>query len=268
MGVLLLALVLLIGAALAFTIVGITAARRLVRGGVGDGHNDVSAAIFGVGGTIYAVFLAFLVITVWSDHENARTNVSEEASLLSTLYRGSAAMEPESGTRLRGLIREYTQAVITEEWPIQARTGGASERARSAGLQMFRLFGAIPPATREADLAIDQMQLRLLAELQADRNKRILQASAEVSPLIWVVALANGLLVIVMSFFLYPDRDWPHVMLSAMLSAMIAMLIYVVFVLQQPFRGLLPLHPDAFTYSFQVYDSVDRMIASPPGATR
>src|SRR5215831_9186023 len=104
MGVLLLALALLCGAALAFTVVGIAVVRGVVRRGVGDGHNDVSAAIFGVGGTIYAVFLAFLVITVWSDYQSARDNVAEEASLLATLYRGSAAMEPESGGRLRALI--------------------------------------------------------------------------------------------------------------------------------------------------------------------
>ncbi len=267
MGVLLFALVLLCASALAFTLVGITVVRRVVRRGVGDGHNDVSAAIFGVGGTIYAVFLAFLVITVWADHESAGGNVADEASLLSTLYRGSIAMEPASGTRLRGLIREYTHAVITDEWPIQARTGAASERARAAGLGMIRLFGAIPAETRQADAAIDQLQLSLIAQIQADRNRRTLQAQESVSPVIWAVALANGLLVIIMSFFLYPDRDWPHVIMSAMLAAMVAMLIYVVFIFEQPFRGLLSLPPDAFTHSIQVYDSVDRMIAAPASRT-
>jgi hypothetical protein len=267
MGVLLLALVLLSGSALAFTVVGITAARRLVRHGVGDGHNDVSAAIFGVGGTIYAVFLAFLVITVWADHESAGANVADEASLLATLYRGSAAMEPASGARMRDLIRQYTQAVITDEWPIQARTGAASEKARQAGLEMIRLFGAIPAETRQTDAAIDQLELGLIAQIQADRNRRSLEAEENVSPVIWAVALANGLLVIVMSFFLYPDRDWPHVVMSTMLAAMVAMLIYVVFLFQQPFRGLLPLPPDAFAHSLQVYDSVDRIISVPPSRT-
>jgi hypothetical protein len=261
MGVLLLALVLLSAASLAFTLFGLAAVRRLVRRGVGEGHNDVSAAIFGVGGTIYAVFLAFLVISVWADHDSARSNMAEEASLLTTLYRGSTAMEPSSGARLRAVIREYTQAVIVDEWPIQAENGGASEKARTAGLEMYRVFGAKPPAARQADAAIDQLQLHLIAQIQGDRNKRTLQAEELVSPVIWAVALANGLLVIVMSFFLYPDRDWPHVVMSAMLTAMIAMLIFVVFIMEQPFRGLLPLQPDAFAHSLQVYDSVDRNLA-------
>jgi hypothetical protein len=264
MAVLLLSLALLSAAALAFTLIGLAAVRRLVKRGVGDGHNDVSAAIFGVGGTIYAVFLAFLVITVWTYHDDARRNVAEEASLLTTLYRSSSAMEPVSGGRLRSLIRTYTHAVIVDEWPIQAESGGASEKARAAALSMFRVFGAIPPATRQSDAVIDQLQLNLIAQIQADRNKRTLQSREGVSEVIWAVAIANGLIVIVMSFFLYPDRDWPHVVMSGMLAAMIAMLICVIFVFEQPFRGLLPMQPDAFAHSLEVYDSVDRMIAAPP----
>jgi hypothetical protein len=266
MVVLLLALVILCGAAFAFALVGLTAVRRLVRRGVGDGHNDVSSAIFGVGGTIYAVFLAFLVIVVWENHDAAKDNVAEEASVLGTLYRASAAMEPDPGAQLRWLVREYTHAVIEDEWAIQAASGGASERARAAGLGMFRLFAAIPTASRQHDAAIDQLVLGMIAQIQADRNKRTLQAQESVSPVIWAVALTNGLLVILMSFFLYPDRDWPHVVMSGMLAAMIFMMIYVVFIFAQPFRGQLPLEPDAFRHSLEVYDSVDRTLGLPaPG---
>jgi ABC-type multidrug transport system fused ATPase/permease subunit len=152
-------------------------------------------------------------------------------------------MEPVSGTRLRGLIRDYTRLVVTDEWPIQARTGAASEKARAAGLEMFRTFGAIRAATRQADAAIDQLQLNLIAQVQADRNRRTLQAQEFVSPVIWAVALANGLLVIIMSFFLYPDRDWPHVIMSAMLAAMVAMLIYVVSSFSSRSAGCCPCRP-------------------------
>src|SRR4051812_41976847 len=105
---LLLFLTVICAASLSFALLSIVGLRRLVGPGFGKVHNEVLAAIFGVGGTIYAVFLAFLVITVWNVHEEARVNVADEASQLSTLYRSSHAMEPESGARLRQLIRDYT----------------------------------------------------------------------------------------------------------------------------------------------------------------
>jgi Protein of unknown function (DUF4239) len=258
MVVLLLVMFAICACAVAFAVVGVSAMRRLVRKGVGDGHNDVSSAIFQVGGTIYAVFLAFLVIAVWEAHDAASSNVAEEASLLCTLYRGSMAMEQSSGEKLRTLIRQYTHMVIEDEWPIQARTGGASAKARQAGLQMFEVFGAMPPQARQGDAVIDAGQLSIIDQIQDDRNKRTLEASESISPVIWAAAIVNGLLVVLMSFFLYPDQDWPHVVMSGMLTAMIVMLLYVIFTFERPFRGAAPLEPRAFVHSLEVYDTVDR----------
>jgi hypothetical protein len=253
-------LVICIGA-VGFTVIGITAARRLVSGGFGGGHNETSGAIFTVGGTIYAVFLAFLVISSWQAHDAANANAADEASLLCTLYRGSTAMDPASGDKLRAAIRRYTHAVITDEWPIQARTGGASEKARSAGQAMFAVFAAMPAPVRQNDAAINAIQLQTMAQIQADRNRRTLQAQESLSPVIWATAITTGFLVLVMSFVLYPDRDGPHVVMSSMLAIMVFALIYVVFIFSSPFGGMAPLQPDKFAHSLEVYGSVDRMLA-------
>ena len=241
-----------------FAFGGVVTVRRLAHRHLGGGRNDMCSAIFQTGGTLYSVFLAFLVVAVWQSHDGAQANVAEEASLLSTLYRGSTAMEPTSGLQLRMVIRRYTRAVIEDEWPIQARDGGASESARAAGLRMFRLFSTLTPQARQTDSAIDQMQLGLISQIQADRNKRTLQAEESLSPLIWATALANGLLVLVISFFLETDRITIHVALCGLLAVMIATLLSVIFILDRPFGGLMPLQPDAFVHSLGVYDSVDR----------
>lgn len=239
-----------------FALFGVTVVRRLLRRNLVAGHNDTCAAIFQTGGTLYAVFLAFLVVAVWQSHDAAHANVAEEASLLCTLYRGSTAMPQPEGEALRGLVRRYTHAVIDEEWAVQARDGGASEAARAAGLGMFRLFGA--SQAQPAGPAVAQIELGLIAQVQADRNKRTLQAEETLSPLIWATAVANGLLVLIISFFLETDRVWTHVALSGLLAVMIATLLSVVFILDRPFGGLMPLQPEAFVHSLGVYDSVDR----------
>jgi hypothetical protein len=254
-------------AALAFSFLGISAARRVVRHAVGEGHNEVSAAIFNVAGVIFAVFLAFLVITVWQAHDDAVSVASDEGALLSTLYRGTAVMEPEQGSRLRSAIREYTRAVIADEWPLQARTGDAHPRARAEALNMLAVFGAMG-AARQGDQAIEQMQLNLIAQVISDRTKRRLLAKHAIEPVIWWVAVLSGALVIVMSFFLYPDRDWPHVVMSGMLAAIIFMLTYVMALFDRPFGGMMPLAPDAFADALKVYDAVDQsLVARASGGT-
>jgi Protein of unknown function (DUF4239) len=250
--------IIFVGAAV-FTLVGVTFARGLVRRGLGEGHNEVSAAIFAVGGTIYAVFLAMLVVAAWEAHDAASANSASEASLLCTLYRASTDMEPQSGSQLRASIRGYTRAVIDDEWPLQAQPqGGAAETARRDGLQMLRVFGAMPPPARQADAVIDRTELDLITQIQSDRNERTLQSQEHMSPLIWWAAIVGGLLVVLMSFFLYPDRDWPHLVMSGILTAMVAMLLAVVWIFSSPFAGPMPLSPDVFRHSIEVYDSVDR----------
>jgi hypothetical protein len=257
MAILIVLLLAFLGAA-GFAFAGVTLVRGFVRQRLGEGHNDMCSAIFQTGGTLYAVFLAFLVVAVWQSHDAAHANVAEEASLLCTLYRGSTAMAPAEGEALRGVIRRYTHAVIDDEWPIQAQVGGASETARSAGLAMFRLFGA--PQAQIGSVAVEQTELSLVAQIQADRNKRTLQAGETLSPLIWVTAVAIGLLVLIISFFLEADLVSIHIALSGLLAIMIATLLSVVLILDRPFGGLMPLAPDAFVHSLGVYDSVDRLV--------
>jgi hypothetical protein len=254
-----LTLLLAVIGAIAFTVAGLTLVRRFVQREVGRGHNEMSGAIFAVGGTIYAVFLAFVVIAAWEANDAARADVGEEASLLTTLYRASTAMDQQSGDRLRGLIREYTEDVINEEWAAQEH-GGTSQKARRAGLEMYRLFGAQSPELRQVEEVIDQQQLQTLAQIQADRNKRTLLSQERLSPLIWWTAIVNGVLVVVMSFFLYPDSNRSHVIMSAALAVMIVVLLHVISLFAKPFGGLMPLKPDAFAHSLEVYDSVDRTL--------
>jgi hypothetical protein len=184
--------------------------------------------------------------------------MAEEASLLSTLYRGSTAMEPDSGGKLRVLIRQYTHLVVDKEWALQAQSDGVSQEARTTALKMFRLFGTEPPTVRVNDGAIDQLELGTIAQIQADRNKRTLQAGASISPVIWSAAIADGFLVVVMSLFLHTDRAWLQMVMCSILALMIAMLLCVVFIFDRPFGGLMPLAPAPFEHSLQVYDSVDR----------
>ncbi len=104
------------------------------------------------------------------------------------------------------------------------------------------------PGVRQNEQAIDTVQLGIIAQLQADRNKRTLQSQESISPVIWSAAIINGFIVVSMSFLLYADRTWPHIVMSGALAAMISALLCVVFILVRPFGGLMPLQPDAFAH--------------------
>lgn len=245
--------------AVAFTICGTLVARRFVRRHFKEHHHDVLVPIFLTGGTIYAVFLAFLVVSVWASHDTTKTNVATEASGLSTMYRAAAGMEPVSRAALRALIRGYTEDVVTNEWPIQSGSGGTSAKARAAAVNMFEVFGHLNAAARQNDFLLDQAELQLLNQTLAVRNARVLEASDTVSPVIWIAAIASGLITIVMTFFLYMETVWLQLVMASFLATMICMLLCVTFMLSKPFSGPLAIQPDPFAHSLFVYNDIDAM---------
>ncbi len=240
-----------------FAVAGVRLGRRFLRGRVASGHHEVLAAMFQTCGTLHAVFLAFLVVAVWQSYDAARANVAEEASALATLYRMSTAMAPEIGKRLREALRHYAEAVIEDEWTIQAASGGASPRARAASLAMYRLFGTETTALRQDEAAIDGAALAIISQIQNDRNTRTLQAGASLPAIIWLAAIGSGAIALSLSFFLFMEQAAPQMVVTSIMASTIALLLCITFVLSRPFNGPLALPPEPFQHSLQVFDAVD-----------
>jgi hypothetical protein len=245
-----------IGASILYALAGVLLARRVIREHVSEGHNDIPVPVFQTAGTIYAVLLAFSVIAVWQSYGAAKDNVAEEASTLTTLYRQTNAMQDTPQRELRGLLRAYTQAVITQEWPIQAETGGASAQARRALGELYRAYRTMDPRDASSPAGVEFLQtLRVVA---ADRNRRTLEASEALPVVLWIGLLVGGVIVIGMTFALDTDAAWAHVLFSILLAALVGTLLFITIVLHRPFAGPLALSPESFSHSLAVFDSTDR----------
>jgi hypothetical protein len=234
----------------------IWSARQLVKRHLREGHNEVLTPIFLTAGTIYAVLLAFVVIAVWEAHDAANANSAEEASTLATMYRQTAGMPPNEQRQMRGLLREYTEAVVNDEWQIQAKTGGASPNARHLVAEVYRTFGALTPAEASAPISVEF--LRAFSVVAADRNRRTLQADEQLPRILWTVLLLGAAIVIGMTFFLYMEVFWLHYVISAAMAVLISTLLIMTFLLNRPFSGPLAVDAGSFEHSLGVYDSVDK----------
>ncbi|MBV8489441.1 MAG: DUF4239 domain-containing protein [Candidatus Eremiobacteraeota bacterium] len=230
--------------------------RRFVKGHVREGHNDVLVPLFLTAGTLYAVLLAFLVIAVWETHGAADDNASEEASTLATLYRQTAGMPSREQRDLRALLREYTVAVVTDEWPVQARTGGRSAKARVLVTDIYAMLGHLNPADRTSPQTVEF--LRTFGVVAADRNRRGLQANQQLPSILWIGLLVGAGIIVAMSFFLYMDVFWPHFVMSGLMTGLILTLLLITFMLNRPFNGPMGIDAGAFENATSVYDAVDR----------
>ena len=230
-------------------------ARHFLHERVREGHNDVMVPMFLTAGTIYAVMLGFLVVVVWEAYGDAKDNVAVEASTLTTMYRQTNGMDEKELTAMREHLRAYTEAVVGKEWDIQARTGGAAPEARRQIAEIYREFAHMEPVTR--DSSINREFLQQFSAVTAARNKRTLQAGESVPWILWLGLVGGATIVIAMSWMLYMDTWWPHVVMSGVLALMIGMLLFITVILAKPFQGALALEAGPFEHSLSVYKAVD-----------
>ena len=76
---------LVVGLSIVLSWFGLRTVRRFVPIDVLQSHHEVAGFMIGVLGAIYAVLLAFVVVALWNQYQEARSAVEQEANQLSDL---------------------------------------------------------------------------------------------------------------------------------------------------------------------------------------
>lgn len=259
MGTILHALLVIFGPAV-LAALGVIFCRKLLRGRIREGHNEVLIPIFLNAGVLFAVVLGLMVIAVWESYDAAKTTVSHEAATLVTLYRTTYSLPAETGDKLRHMATEYAKAVIEDEWATQAATGEGSPSARRAMGDMFRAFGdgTITRETKDTFPLLTEAFLTAVTEVTSARNNRIIQANESLPWAMWMAAIGGAFIVISMGCILFMERLGPHILMSAALAALIGILLFTCQIMSHPFSGPLALTPEPFEATLRVFHEVDQ----------
>jgi hypothetical protein len=234
------AIVVLAGSALTVG-AGLTMSRLWGRRFRGQSKSDVLASYVTVIGTLYAVLLAFVLLSVWEQFDTAHAASEKEASAVADLVRLSAGLPEPGAGRVRDAVRDYARAVIDEEWKAMSN-GGRSARADRALDQVWAALIAIEPGPGRAGI---YNQALLLARSVGDsRQDRLSQARPSVQSVIWVLLIGGGALTLVSTYF-FEGATTVYLPVNGGLTLMIAFILYLVFAFDHPFSYDVGTGPDA-----------------------
>lgn len=201
-----------------------------------EAHNTVAGYVYNTISLMFGVLVAFVVIVVWGQYQDAKRYSELEASALTDLaFLASAFPAPES-TAIRRSIVGYLQDVLSEEWPALGRGepvpyAGAD---RMSALRQHLL--SIEPQTERAKAAYAESLDRLSAFSDARRG-RIYEAMDQVPISVWFVMLLGASFTIAFPFFFGVRSVRSQSLMTAALTALSAALLYLVFALDTPFSG-------------------------------
>jgi hypothetical protein len=215
-------------------------------------NNDQGGVLFSFVGTIYAIFLAFLVVVAWESLGDAEQTVTEEGAALLSLYRDVGALSDPVRSELRDEIRTYARTVIDDEWATMAH-GEESRVAHDRLDAIWTTFLTFEPVSPREQAVFSEAFTRL-NELAKARKVRVLASQAGIPEVFWFLLIFGGVVTVGFTFFMGMRQMRTQLALTGIMTAMIMSALFLIVVLDHPFTGDIRAEPDAFNEALAEMD--------------
>jgi hypothetical protein len=246
-------MILIVGGFVAFGLIGQSLTRRFIlpRFGHTSHQNEVTATVLHGILIIYGLVVALLAIAVWEKYAEASRSVSAEAASIAALYRDVGAYPEPLRGRLRSELKDYTESIIRDAWPMQRRgrmpTGGIGRMDQfESELQSYE------PATL-GQLAHHQRALDAYNTLIQNRRQRLEFVAVGLPAPMWAVILVGALITLASAFYFFDVGGGAKLnrLMIAMLSAIMGLMIFMIVYYDQPLRGSHSVSPDAYEVVYE-----------------
>ncbi|HWK89862.1 MAG TPA: hypothetical protein VNP72_07695 [Longimicrobium sp.] len=241
---------LVIGTTLLYTIGGLFLARRWVE--ATPSGNESAGAMLSIAGVAYAVLLAMIAVEAWNGVAAVEASIQAEANALSGIYRNVEPYRAAERDHIRGVVRDYIDFVIRDEWPA-LRRGSRSPRTELAGQQLNNELTTFD-ALSDAEQMVQPLVLEQAAAFTEARQLRLLLGTRGLSAVTWVVVVLGGMITMGFAFFFRTDAFGTHVVMSCFAGAMLGILIFLIVAMDHPLWGDFSVRPDAFREALQVFE--------------
>jgi Protein of unknown function (DUF4239) len=235
---------LLIAATDVLTVLGLVAVRRVLREKERLTDHEVGGSLFQVVGTMYAVTLGLIVVDAMQRFHEASQSTTSEASALANVILLANGLPSPVREEIQARASDYAERVLVDEWPVMD-SGRYAPEARAAAIRLIAAVTALQPKT-EREQTLYASMLTSSNDLWNYRRLRTSKAAIGVPALQWVVLIGGGIITVVFTYF-FQLRQWRvQVLMTSMVSTVIALNIYLVLMFGYPYSGDLKVSPDGF----------------------
>jgi hypothetical protein len=236
----------LIALAVIVALAGLWAVRTIARIEHFKEEEPVVSFMFNAVGLIYAVILAFVVFAVWEHYTQAEDKVTAEAAALVVAYRDTTLFPQPQRSIVQRTFRSYAREVMDKEWA----SHGTVKPHREPDI-----LNPVWQAYRQGN-ASDSVRIRL-HDVEEARHLRHLAGESSLPGVFWPLLLGGGLLVISFSYFFIMRSFGAQIVMTAMLTIVIAGVLFLIFTLNSPFTGQQPVSKNPFRHAIEMFHAMD-----------
>ncbi|MFE0178271.1 hypothetical protein ACFWZ2_38780 [Streptomyces sp. NPDC059002] len=208
-------------------------------------HNDMVGVVLGMYGAIYGIILAFVVVTLWTQMQDAETVVQDEASSLAQLTWDSQAFPPAERDRVHAAVGAYAHKVVDVQWPLMRTAKPQYTVAQHQVQELFTALQTYEPRT-EGEKAFYREAIDDLNEVVAQRRARMTIARQELPGLLKALVYGGALVFVPLTFLYGIKSRRIQLLFVGSVAALIGFSLLLVVVLDHPFAGNISVGTTAF----------------------
>jgi hypothetical protein len=239
---------LIIIASIAFAVVGTLIVRKKFGHEHLSRHNEIAGFIYAVIGVVYAVLVAFVVIVVWENHQEAHEIVEHEANSISAIQALSDGFNDDYNNQLNAALNDYLKQTVNVDWELM-KTGESLKKVKEkpsdasfAGLR--DLIYSYQPISPKEELLLDKL-VDKLEELAENRRMRFFSSKLSVPGFMWFVLLIGAFWLVVFAMLFSSANLWAQLVMISILAASISLVLILVYSMNHPYYGIINVEPDS-----------------------
>jgi Protein of unknown function (DUF4239) len=207
---------------------------------------DAVSGVFTIVAGVQAVLIAFVLISLFDAVSSVRDGSHTEANALVGVFWASDSLPPAARDQIQGMARAYAGTVIEQEWP-RMREG---EPVGGNGWELLeRMRGAIDTAATENDWQQERRSeaaSQLWAVYEARQARLTAAGNVGVTSVVWIALIVGSVLTLALPYLFDVPKLVTHMVVVGILAGTIALLLFSIYQLQNPFSGGAQFEPDAF----------------------
>jgi hypothetical protein len=247
--------VIIIGAAALLAANGLHAFRWMQRRRAIPRENEVASSLYNVMAVVCGALLAFIVFAVWEHFAAADDAVIAEAAALVAAYRDTEILPASSREDAQQALRTYIAGVLANEWTNHGQL--LVHVAPDLLNPVWAVYRQVEPTT-----AVEEEQLAAathhLYALELQRHLRHLSGESTLPVVFWPLLLAGGVATVLYSYLFEQKQVHDHAVMTAVLAAVLAGVLFLIYSLDQPFTGLVQVSRQPMRHAVAQFDAIDR----------
>ncbi|HEY0157939.1 MAG TPA: DUF4239 domain-containing protein [Thermoanaerobaculia bacterium] len=246
-------LLLILVAGVLASVAGMIVVRRFIPGEKLSENNDYVGFTFSILSLIYGIYLAFTVVVVWQQYEDAEEKVTDEVVLLNALWQNMEPFPEEARDRFRRHLVAYTRNVIESDYPKMAH--GLPYAANPFYDALWTDYYTLDPDPNDVrQMTFYAEGVTRMNDFATARRMRLLASTASLPTSMWVLLVTGAVGTIVFTWFYGTHYLSIQVAATTFLSAVIIYGVLLVAVLQYPFSGGVRVTPEPYEELLVVFE--------------